>query len=250
MIRQDGKYIGKICHIEGVRGERFRATMNNEERRAFDNLMLMCDEHHTETDDELKYTVPVLRKMKRDHEARFTDAAIQIYEAFEDQPAKRRGTRACNAERFTRAMGWSHTTSESAEIVGEINRLVDRLAKMDIPTRRFLMAVVAKAHDLKGTANVHVDRGNLLIRWSAVAQAYNRSDDAIKDFVEGLTAFAVGGHDHIELYDHKTDAIALYPLPDSGWNLWLDLALFCESVGEDLTPLIQDLDFSRLDDPE
>ena len=250
MIRADGKYIGKICHIEGVRGERFRATMDNEDRRAFGNLMLMCDEHHTDTDDESVYTVDVLRRMKRDHEARFTDAAIRIYEAFEDLPAKRRGTRVRTAERFSRVLGWNHGVAELTETADEINRFVERLAKMDIPTRRFLEAVVTKAHDLKGTANVDQDRGKLLVRWSAVAQAFGRTDEAIMAHVESLMAFGVGGHETMEIDDVRTDAIVLDPLPDSGWNLWPDLAQFCDLMGESLTPYIQDLDFSRLDETD
>lgn len=249
MVRADGKYIGKICHIEGVRGERFRSAMTNEERRAFENLMLMCDEHHTETDDEVVYTVEVLRRMKSDHEARFTDPSIQMYEAFKDQTASRPGTRVSTAARFARVLKWGHDVTELTETADEINLFVERLAKVDIPTRRFLQAVVAKAHDLKGTGNVTEDRGSLFVRWTAFSKAYGQSDESIKDHLESLMAFGIGGHGEMELYESHTDAIVLYPLPVSGWNLWLDLAEFCEAVGENLTPMIQDLDFSRLDEP-
>ena len=52
MIDEDGTFIGQICHIEGVKGERFNPKMTNEERRAPENLMLMCHEHHIKTNNE------------------------------------------------------------------------------------------------------------------------------------------------------------------------------------------------------
>lgn len=51
MVGDNGNFIGQICHIEAAEegGERFNPNMTNEERRAFDNLMLMCYEHHVVT---------------------------------------------------------------------------------------------------------------------------------------------------------------------------------------------------------
>jgi hypothetical protein len=77
MIDADGNFIGQICHIEAAEkgGERFNASMTNEDRTAFDNLMLMCYKHHIVTNEVLRYTVPKLEKMKADHEATFSDPA-------------------------------------------------------------------------------------------------------------------------------------------------------------------------------
>lgn len=82
MMNSDGIFIGQVCHIEGAEegGERFNPDRTNEERRHFSNLMLMCYEHHTITNDVLKYPVDVLRKMKADHEAKFTDVAKAMNE--------------------------------------------------------------------------------------------------------------------------------------------------------------------------
>lgn len=82
MIDNDGVFIGQICHIESaeVGGQRFNALRTNEERRHFSNLMLMCYDHHTITNDVTKYKVEVLRNMKTDHEAKFTDVAKAMRE--------------------------------------------------------------------------------------------------------------------------------------------------------------------------
>lgn len=63
--------IGEICHIEAAEtgGPRYNLHSDDEQRRSFDNFLLLCPTHHTVIDtDEKKYTVEVLRKMKRKHE--------------------------------------------------------------------------------------------------------------------------------------------------------------------------------------
>jgi hypothetical protein len=69
-----GQWVGEVCHIEAAMlgGERFNAAMFNEERRAKANLVLLCHDHHVETDDPDEFSVSVLRGMKADHEARFS----------------------------------------------------------------------------------------------------------------------------------------------------------------------------------
>lgn len=65
--------VGRICHIEAAlpNGKRFNEAMSNEERRAYDNLLLLCGDHHTIIDDdEQSYPVAQLKRMKQQHEAR------------------------------------------------------------------------------------------------------------------------------------------------------------------------------------
>ncbi|MEM5948943.1 ABC-three component system protein [Spirochaetia bacterium 38H-sp] len=74
LIARDGDTIvSKICHIEAVspNGPRFNPNMTDDERRDYDNLILLCDECHSIIDNkknEGKYTVDLLKKWKRDHE--------------------------------------------------------------------------------------------------------------------------------------------------------------------------------------
>jgi hypothetical protein len=60
-----------ICHIEAANngGERYNPNMSDMERADYQNLILLCPQHHTETNDVQKYTVEVLKKMKREHES-------------------------------------------------------------------------------------------------------------------------------------------------------------------------------------
>ena len=69
---KDETNISNICHIEAAEegGERYNSNSNDEERRSFENLILLCPNHHKATDDVQTYTVDLLREMKRTHEAK------------------------------------------------------------------------------------------------------------------------------------------------------------------------------------
>ncbi len=83
IITEDGTYVGELCHIcaaeEG--GERFDHKQTNEDRRQFDNLLLLCRDHHVVTNDVVEYPVERMRKMKADHENRFTDGLASMMES-------------------------------------------------------------------------------------------------------------------------------------------------------------------------
>ncbi len=70
--------ISKICHIAAAseEGPRFDRNMTDDERRGFDNLILLCDEHHVMIDNkenESEYSTPLLKKWKGDHEKKILE---------------------------------------------------------------------------------------------------------------------------------------------------------------------------------
>lgn len=67
----NGNLIGQICHIEAAEkgGERYNVKQTDQERASFKNLILFCANHHIETNDVKKYTVDVLKEIKKKHEA-------------------------------------------------------------------------------------------------------------------------------------------------------------------------------------
>ncbi len=65
--------ISNICHIEAAsdKGPRYRENMSDDERRHYDNLILLCDECHKIIDNkenEENYPVALLKDWKRQHE--------------------------------------------------------------------------------------------------------------------------------------------------------------------------------------
>lgn len=71
---EDDTNYSNICHIEDAspnlyKADRYNADMTDAERADYENLILLCPNHHKETDNPAIYSVEVLKKMKRDHES-------------------------------------------------------------------------------------------------------------------------------------------------------------------------------------
>jgi len=71
--KMSGKVTGKVCHIKAKNsgGPRYDPNQSDEERDAFENLLLMCPIHHDVIDaDPESYTVSRLKEIKTGHEAK------------------------------------------------------------------------------------------------------------------------------------------------------------------------------------
>lgn len=87
LVNTKGKYVGNVCHIEAAEdgGERYNELQTDEERRSFENLILLCPNHHIETNDVDEYSVEILKKMKRKHETKFLENQYQVSEGIIDK---------------------------------------------------------------------------------------------------------------------------------------------------------------------
>jgi hypothetical protein len=83
-IIQGNTIVGEICHIKAASpdGPRYDAQQTAAERHGYENLILLCANHHTLIDDDPEaYTVDRLLKMKADHEqrvSRMSDAEVNL----------------------------------------------------------------------------------------------------------------------------------------------------------------------------
>lgn len=62
-----------ICHIAAANedGERYDPDMQDAQRADYENLILLCVQHHDETNNEEIYTVEVLKEMRKNHESSY-----------------------------------------------------------------------------------------------------------------------------------------------------------------------------------
>lgn len=73
LISDSNNFISQICHIEAAepKGQRYNPGQTDEERRSYDNLILLCYPHHIETNNVQLYTVDELKRIKYQHEGQF-----------------------------------------------------------------------------------------------------------------------------------------------------------------------------------
>lgn len=83
IMNNKNKFIGQVCHIEAAvnGGERFNEESNDELRRSYENLLILCYPHHIETDDVDEYPVERLISIKNEHEQLFEKDDFKIDEA-------------------------------------------------------------------------------------------------------------------------------------------------------------------------
>ena len=77
-------FVGQICHIEAANpgGQRFNPNSTDEQRRSFENLLLLCYRHHKETDDIAAYDADALRTIKHQHESQHGEKPFKVNESF------------------------------------------------------------------------------------------------------------------------------------------------------------------------
>ena len=71
ILIENGIHFGEIAHIAAAssNGPRFDSNMDDDERRDFKNLILLCPECHIKIDKDPKYySTEVLRSWKNNHE--------------------------------------------------------------------------------------------------------------------------------------------------------------------------------------
>lgn len=87
LVNNEGVGIAQICHIEAAEqgGQRYNKNQTDEERRAFENLMVLCHAHHKITDDVSRYGVSELKSMKSNHEQKFLENGFEIEDSVLDR---------------------------------------------------------------------------------------------------------------------------------------------------------------------
>lgn len=75
--------LGEMCHISAVNpnGPRFNPNLTNDELNSYQNIILLCPNHHTMIDkNEKQYNEAFLKSMKMDHESKFYNILNKIDE--------------------------------------------------------------------------------------------------------------------------------------------------------------------------
>jgi len=81
LVNRNNAKNSNIFHIEAASsgGQRYNPNMTNIERADYENLILLCVQHHDEIDDVNVYTVSALQEMKRNHKDHNLNQKIKKY---------------------------------------------------------------------------------------------------------------------------------------------------------------------------
>ena len=137
LVDENGNFVGQICHIEAAMegGERFNPKMSNEERRNYDNLILMCYDHHIETNDVEKYPVEKLKQMKAEHEAKFSNVISQMKNSVEDYGKTPHYRKAVTCRKLAEVLKYGLTEEQNLENAQILNKILEKL--MDVPVAEY-----------------------------------------------------------------------------------------------------------------
>jgi hypothetical protein len=241
----DGVLIGEIANIEGAMPEsaRFNKKMSNEQRRRYDNLLLLCANHHVTIDrDVARWTVDGLKDLKRKHEAIYTAAVDQLRRQVGDITEGVTFTPAVNGLAILDSAGLDeHERTESCK---EINRFAERLSRIPLDARSLLALIVARADEVGGPFG----------RWGAEFAIPVQVLKSIADCSSIQLRQHVEVLEHFELLHYEGDAddgppryIVGNSTPGIGWPLLQEIRDFAGTDQGMIRGILCDLDFSALD---
>ncbi|GAA2996473.1 hypothetical protein GCM10010519_31800 [Streptomyces lactacystinicus] len=249
IVDKHGNLIGQAAHIEAAEkgGERYNPDQDDEERRHYDNLVMLCYPCHVLTDDVIAYPVERLRQIKADHEARFANAGVRLQHALIDLAKNQQVHGALTLTLLAKDLDWADAPEGEAEEISYFREHLDSL--------------IAVLRDLP-----LADRsvlGILLRRGEACSRMHHMGDPAYGMPVRELRR--VIGLTDTEMIDHL-DTLARHKLVD--WDrdsyerpAWAEtttrpgeediyvmhsIKTFCEGRGLDVDTMIRDLRFDWL----
>lgn len=239
LVDETGAMLGKIAHIHAAEkgGPRFDENMDNEARRHFDNLMLVCGKHHDIIDypENIEtYKPEVLRKYKAEHEGRFRRAERQLIEQVADTTQATQPSYPKTMRRIGEVLGVSEMVEHEEEIEG-IRSFIDRLKELPLEQRGFAIKVATRMR--------RQNAEKLLVE--DVKGAFQIGDRKLQHHMRLLEHHGLGsineGHNFREYFVELWDR-------EPGENPWIEMLEFCDSAGVSIDTLVYELDFSQYDD--
>jgi hypothetical protein len=239
MIDLAGHFVGQLCHIEAAEpgGERFNRFMTNEQRRAFENLMLMCHGHHVITNDVEQYSVSKLKDMKVNHETMFSDPAVAMVRVLEDVTAKTESRKARSLKRLNEVLAWGlddHELEDSAKL---LNGLASPLQNLPKNARVLVRIIVERA----GSVRRRGQRPEL--PFVELAESCNFDQGEISRLIQILER-----HGFAQVWEGEgpSETVGLNESHDYP-SMWFDFLKFSRKMGIPLKSIIDDVQFHLLD---
>ena len=238
LISSSGVFIAEICHIEAALegGERFNSNQINEQRRSFENLILLCHAHHKITDDVHEYTVKRMKEIKLQHESKFTDIVSTIQHSFQDHTEYSKIKPSSSLARFNRVLKWNESEKELVYISKNIiSPFAEKLRSIPTQARSIFSLMVKRA------ISDHNDDFHISIHEIKFVTGATETD--LYEIIQILDKYSLTKEGEPDEKYFPTIDIC----PIDGWHFVRDLQEFCKIENIALEEILVDLNFSLLD---
>lgn len=238
LMDKNGKFIGQICHIEAAEegGERFNPNMTNEERRAFDNLILLCYEHHVVTNNVDEYTVSRMKEMKKEHENKFSGVEQKMQNSIVDYGVTNSFSKSQRCKRLSDVLGFGCSNAENEGNSKALNNLLNKMINLPVGTRRLLSIMVRRSFENRW--------GQCSVPLHEISAATGKDIYYIFQHIDILKR----GHLISEPEEDEQGCyFCILENDESGWPYWSDIRRFCEKTGININKICVELNFSLFD---
>ncbi|WP_426232030.1 hypothetical protein [Pararhizobium sp. DWP3-4] len=158
LLNANGTIVGEVCHIRAEKpgGARYDATMNEEERRAPANLILLCNVCHKLVDTEhKKYTVNILSRWKSEREEKFEAVGDTLRQRYAEQIEDEAETVDSSSPKSLKGLIKHLDDQNVVHLIDpatyqEITSYCGKLKHLSAPDRSLMRAIVEKSLSLGG----------------------------------------------------------------------------------------------------
>lgn len=227
LVDEGGTMLGKIAHIHAaMNGARHLPEQTDEQRRAFENLIVVCSICHDKIDDPARqndFSAELLREWKVRHEARFKRAEAQFVDRYRDSTEIAEPTYPETLDALADAVNddWVRGNEDH---VRSLREFIEKLRRLPLPTRNFAMKV-ARRMKLRGKERLPVED---------VTGAFDISDEELKRLCDQLDDHGLG--DIHEDFGSRY-LVRLHDL-EWGGNPFIEMLDFCEATGIEIERLL------------
>lgn len=250
LVNAKGQWVGRVCHLEAAMpgGERFNPAMTNEDRRQRNNLVLMCHDHHIETNEIAEFPVERMLEIKADHEKRFAGAPPVADEVLEH--AVREIVAASIEDHTDRVVLHVPQTLAGFNAVMGSNETPDELQgtlDLFLPALESLRTIPV---DTRAVFAILVDRtrpgDSVSLPLHELEHATGCTPDDLSPHVEMLERYGLAGLEESWRDDRPTHWM-LDARDFDGWDFWGTFRSFCDKEGLSVKEVINELRFDALD---
>jgi len=248
MFNNQGNFVGQICHIEAALegGERFNSFMTNETRRNFSNLMLMCYDHHIETNKEQIYTVNKLQTIKNQHESIYSNVdsfVNQMKSTIVDVTTYQQSTKVKKLSNLYINV-YGSDDREKQHIIEDVdifNNMIPIFTAMSPDAKNlFAIGLSRSKYDLNFYGN---ETENLFIDPYELQRVTNLDDFKIKSIFTEIERAGFLSLDE----NNNNENVFFFIFPKSEVNFWELIKKYCLNNNLNITDIVYNMKYTILD---